>query len=160
MPACAQGVVHLGPGDSYLYSNATRLDFGIFEGFTTNLWVTVLFSNDSLGPGDSFQIDASSSPPVFMNLATGIATNYTSGTEWSGFQFKWDAVGWNGNQPGTIRLTMLAGSMDVSSVLAYNVHYFNYEHYSFAVPEPSASLLIAAGVGLFAGARRLKHRKR
>ena len=160
LPARAQGMVHLGPGDSYLFSNAT-LDYSyINEGLYQGLWVTVGWSGDLFGPGDSFQIDAFSSPPATAVLATGISTNYTAGTEFGSIQFRWNGVYWNYGTPGSIRITMLTGSADVSSIAADNYPPLQRQHFSFQVPEPGASLLVTVGLGLFGGARRLKHRKR
>ena len=159
-PAFAQGVIHLGPGDSSLFSNLIGHAIYNNEGGLplTYLEVNVFFGVDLFEPGDSYQVDAFFPPTAAIPMAT--AVNNTS-SELHNSSTAWGGVAWPLGQPGAIRITMLTGSVDVRfvQVISFNNStYYDVDY--FLAPEPNASLLVAVGVGLFGGARRLKHRKR
>ena len=160
LPARAQGVIHLGPGDSSLFSNLIGHAIYNNEGGLplTYLEVNVFFGVDLFEPGDSYQVDAFFPPTAAIPMAT--AVNNTS-SELHNSSTAWGGVAWPLGQPGAIRITMLTGSVDVRfvQVISFNNStYYDVDY--FLAPEPNASLLVAVGVGLFGGARRLKHRKR
>ena len=157
LSAAAQGVVHLGPGDNYLFSNPNAHTIGNeTDGHPhTALEFNVVFGVDSFGSGDSYQMDAFFPTTAAIPMATVVLDGPFSGS------FSWVGVAWPLGQPGAFRMTMLAGSVDVRFIQAVsNNNSTFYDLYYFIVPEPGASLLVAVGVGLFGGARRLKHRKR
>ena len=160
--ATAQGVVHLGPGDSYLFSNATRINQGTIEGFPrTNLLVQVGCTGDLFDPGDSYQLDAFSTPTSSTPMGTIVITNNSVnsygvllapiiGPGNTG-------VAWISGQPGALRMTMLAGSANVNSVLADNYYISVFETFSFPVPEPNSLSLLALGAVAVIGRTRKRN---
>ena len=144
LSASAQGVIHLGPGDSYLFSQPTVVSGQPQEIPVTFIGVSLGFTGDLFTAGDSFQIDILSTPTSLIPLTTGMVSNPPStqtdltGMRWLGQP--WDAFG------GAIRVTMLNGSVDISSVQATTIYNFTRRDFSYAIPEPAAGLLLVPGL--------------
>ncbi len=159
LPVEAQGVVHLGPGGSYLFSQPIPVEGKIDELGATSFEVRFGFAGDLFAVGDSLRVDILSTPTSLIPLATGT----TSNPPWINqnvIRLVWTGTPWNAGN-GAVRLTMLNGSVDVTTLDAITVYQFTRLFYSFPVPEPgSASLLLFTGAVL-GGARwfgRLKRR--
>ena len=143
-PANAQGVIHLSAGDSYLFIQPTLVTGQIEEAGLRFITVSLGFSGDLFTLGDSLQMDVFSTPSSLTPLTTGIVinppwtrTDLTS-LHWVGQ--RWDAPS------GALRVTMLSGSVDISSVDAITAYGFFEGFYAYAIPEPSVSLLLAPGL--------------
>ena len=155
----AQGVIPLGQGDGYLFVQPTFVRGQINEAGVTFITISIGFSGDLFTPGDSLQIDVFTSPISVTPLATSTVSNppWTrgdlTGASWTG-QI-WNAPG------GAVRLTMLSGSVDISSVMAITAAYNSGEvFYSYTIPEPDSSLLLLFSGALFGGVRWIKRRKK
>ncbi len=157
VPANAQGIIHLGPGDSYLFTQPTLIMGQIDEGGGTYFSVLVGFNGDLFTAGDSLQMDIFTTPADISPLVTGIVTN-PPWTITSAVSIQWLNQLWSAPS-GAIRITMLTGSVDISNVGATTAHNFFRGNYSYSVPEPAAASLFAVGVGLLGRACWRKHRK-
>ena len=145
--ASAQSVIHLNQGDSYLFSQPSLTGIQNAEGFQIFVTFQVGFSGDLLAQGESMQMDIFSSPASPTPLATGTITNSTI-TSLTGTQIGWVRQPW---QPwnaatGAVWLTMLSGSVDVSSASTTTSDSFTIRSYSYTIPEPSVPLLLAPGL--------------
>ena len=139
----AQGVVHLDPGGSYLFSQPTQIQFKIDELGSTFVVIDLGFTGDILTAGDSLQVDILSAPTSLTPLLAG-TFSYPAWT--FGIHGQWLGVPWDASA-GAVRLTMLSGSVDVSSFSARTGNNYLERVYSYTIPEPSSSILI-----LFTGA--------
>ena len=155
-PANAQGVIHIGQGDSYLFSQPLPTDIQNAEGIQVFVTLQVGFSGDLFAQGENMQLDIYSSPTSLTPLTTGTITNSTL-TSLTGTQIGWVRQPW---QPwnaatGAVRLTMLSGSVDVSGASVTTCDSRTIRSYSYTIPEPSVPLLLTPGLlYLF-----LRHRK-
>ena len=150
-PAGAQGVVHIGSGSSYLFSQPTFIGGKIDEAGLTSVVIDLGFTGDVLTAGESFQIDILSAPTSLTPLLTG-TFSYPFGTHNQWLGVPWDA----GN--GAIRLTMLSGSVDVSSLTAKTASNNLERDYSYTIPEPSSSLLLLFSGAVPGGVRWIERR--
>ena len=143
-PTNAQGIIHLSAGDSYLFTQPTLVQAQIDEGGGTFISVLVRVSGDLFTAGDSLQMDVFSTLTALSPLATGSVTN-PPWTITGGASLQWLGQPWDAPS-GAIRITMLSGSVDISSVEATSAHDFFRGNYSYTIPEPSVSLLLAPGL--------------
>ena len=158
LPAAAQGLVHLGTGDSYLFSQPIPIEGKIDEAGGTSFEVMFGFTGDLFAVGDSLRVDILSTPTSLTPLATGT----TSNPPWinqSIIRLVWTGTPWNAGN-GAVRLTMLNGSVDVTSLDAITVYQFTRLSYSFPVPEPSSSLLLLFGGAVLGGVRWINRRSK
>ncbi len=154
LPASAQSVIHLGTGGSYLFSQPTRLGFKIDELGATSVVIDLGFTGDVFTSGDSMQVDVLSTPTSLTPLLTG-TFSYPAWT--FGIHNQWLGVPWNAGN-GAIRLTMLSGSVDVSSFSVRTTLNFTELDYSYTIPEPSSSLLLLFSGAVPGGVRWIERR--
>ena len=159
LPADAQSVIHLGTGDSYLFSRPTLVDGKIDEVGRTASGVLAGFTGDLFTAGDSLQIDLFTTPTSPTPLATSTVSN-PPWTDTTGAGNNWLGIRWDSGT-GAVRLTMLSGSVDVSSLQAVTYYRFEQLSYSYTIPEPSTPLLLAPGLlWLFFGSRQSGRNKK
>src|ERR1051325_266167 len=155
--ATAQGTIHFGTGDSYLFSQPTLTGGQINEG-ATFVTFRVSFNDDLFNPGESLQIDLLSTPTSLTPLATGIVSNSASITL-TATGYDWPGQDWNA-QNGAVRLTVLFGSVGVSGATATTASLSTSERfYSYTIPEPSSGSLILFGSAAFGAVRWFKRRR-
>ncbi len=158
LPADAQGVVHLDQGGSYLFFQPTLVRVQTDESGRTNSVVQLGFMGDLVALGDSLQVDVLSSPTSPTSLATSTASNPPLASD-NKIIFSWPDVPWIWYPPdGAVRVTMLAGSVDVASVTAIVTSRFAQGTYAFSVPEPGSSLLLLFSGAVLGGRRWINRR--
>ncbi len=156
LSADAQSVIHLGTGDSYLFSQPSFVRGQIDEGGGDYFLVQLGFTGDLFTLGDSLRVDVLASPTSLTPLTTGTASN----PPWiiaGQINFSWIGSPWD-TAHGAVRLTMLTGSVDVASVLGISASQFIQRTYSFPVPEPSSLLLLLFTSAAIGGVRWINRR--
>ena len=143
LPADAQGVIHLSPGDTYLFSQPLFVQGQIDEAGRTFINIFLGFAGDLFTPGDSLQVDILSTPTSLTPLVSSTVSNPPSTVE-NQIGISWPQA-WNADN-GAVRVTMLNGSVDISSVRAITDSHFSEIFYSYTIPEPSVPLLLAPGL--------------
>jgi len=151
-------MIHLGQGDSYLFTNPNYVRGQLDETGITGIVVHVGFTGDLFTLGDSLQVDVFATPTSLTPLLTSAASNPPWTFE-SLIIFAWGGQIWSA-PGGAVRLTMLSGSVDVSSVEPNTIYGFQDKYYSYTIPEPSVSLLIPFGIAALGGARCMSRRKK
>ena len=155
LPAKAQGVVHIAPGSNYLFSNPKYLEGKIDELGATTIVIDLGFTGDIFTSGDNMQVDVLSTPTSL----TPLLTSTFSYPAWTfGIHNQWLGVPWNAGN-GAIRLTMLSGSVDVSSFSVRTTLNFSELDYSYTIPEPSSSLLLLFSGAVLGGVHWFDRRK-
>lgn len=158
----AQGVIHLGSGDSYLFSRPTITGGQIDESGAMYLQVRFGFTGDLFDLGDSLRLDILSAPTSVTPLVTTVISNTASNPPWispNGIGFEQSGIIWNA-QSGVVRLTMLSGGVDISGASAITINHFSEIHYSYTIPEPGSSSLLLVCGAVFGGVRWIGERKR
>ena len=158
LPARAQGVIHFGAGDTYLFTQPTLVGGKLDEAGARYFTVRLGYTGDLFTLGDSLQVDVLSTPTAVTNLATSTVSNPPSTYE-NGITFSWLGGPWD-TANGAVRLTMLSGSVDVSSVSAITADGYTQRYYSYTIPEPGSSLLFLFSGAVLGGVHWFNRRKK
>ena len=158
LPASAQGVIHLGQGDSYLFVQPTFIRGQIDDGGAMFIRINLGFTGDLFTMGDRLQVDILSTPTSLLPLLTNTVSN-PPWTNENGIGNVWTGQIWNASD-GAVRLTVLVGSVDVSSVAAITAYQFTERFYSYTIPEPNSSLLFLFSGAALGGMRWINRRKK
>ena len=149
----AQGV-HLSAGES-LVMGFNGVDGCQFTEGTPATFFGVFFGNDLLGPSESLRLEMFEDNPNEPPLATQLHSPAPSVS----FVQMYGPAAWLDYQ-GVIRLTMLYGSVDVNYslfIVGPNANTLCYATV-YAVPEPSAILVMFLGCGIGTGVRIFRRR--
>ena len=144
------------PAAPNLVSQPTQLGFKIDELGATSIVIDLGFAGDIFTSGDNMQVDVLSTPTSLTPLLTG-TFSYPAWT--FGIHNQWLGVPWNAGN-GAIRLTMLSGSVDVSSFSVRTTLNLIELNYSYTIPEPGSSLLFLFSGTVLGGMHWFDRRKK